>query len=221
MNPFQLRDQITLKTDKKGVSKNSIRSNFLIDGSKRSMSKSQGRFEEAVRRVKKKLENASDKRKGKPKALAKLSEIVEQHKSEVLSVKSKSEEKQPYSGGQSEPDKQVDQDLSPRNDFDNVQVVDPQIRSNKRHQKELKSNVLSPVEESKNQQPPNAQQPASYVEEEDLALIVKEQRAQKSVKVEENKDPSDLEPQRRLSQVKLVTETEEFKMMSVRQNNQR
>ena len=99
-----MRDQITLKTDKKGVSKNSIRSNFLIDGSNRSMSKSEGRFEEAVRRVKKKFENPIDKGMGKPKASAKLSEIVEEHKSEVLSVKSKPEEKQPSFVGQSGPD---------------------------------------------------------------------------------------------------------------------
>ena len=54
------------------------------------MSKGEGRLEGAVRRVKKKLEYALDRAKGKPKALAMLSEIVEERKSEVLSDKSKS-----------------------------------------------------------------------------------------------------------------------------------
>ena len=98
---------MALKTNQKGDSEN------------RSCN-GQGQTKDSARHVKKNLEDAFDKEKGKPKALAKLSEIVEEDKVEVLSDKSKSGDRQPSFDGQSEPDKQVGQNLSPRDDFDNV-----------------------------------------------------------------------------------------------------
>ena len=87
---------MALKTNQKGDSEN------------RSKNNGQGQTKDPARYVKKNLEDALDKEKGKPKALAKLSEIVEEDKVEVLSDKSKSGDRQPSSEGQSEPDKQVD-----------------------------------------------------------------------------------------------------------------
>ena len=108
IDQVKLKDSVANKTNQKGDSKNSSKSN------------GQGQTKDSARHIKKNLEDAVDKVKGKFKALAKLSEIVEEDKVEVLSDKSKSCDKQPSSESRSEPDKQVGQDLSPRDDLDNV-----------------------------------------------------------------------------------------------------